>query len=110
MRGRRIARRIASMSAPENPCSDTGGRRTLATKVLHLLFQSFLVCAGTGQWQTAERGMAGAQGLRQGSSAGVWPSQKSLNTRRLASPPAPGATPFNTSTLVTKGCRNEVMS
>lgn len=110
MRGRRIARRIASMRTPENSCSDAGGRRTLATKVFHPLFQSFLVCAGTGQWQTAEREMADAQGLRQGSSAGVWRSPKSLDTRRLASSPAPGATPFNTSTLVTKGCRNEVVS
>jgi hypothetical protein len=106
----RVACRIASMRAPENPCSDGGGRRTLATKVFHLLFQLFLVCPGTGWWRTAGRGMADAQGLRQGSSAGVWPSPKSLNTRRLALPPAPGATPFNTSTLVTKGCRNEVVS
>lgn len=107
MRGRRIARRIASMSAPENSCSDAGGSRTLATKVFHLLLQLFLVCVGTGHWQTAGRGMADAQALRQGSSAGVWPSPKSLNTRRLALPPAPVPTPFNTSTLVTKGCRNE---
>jgi len=110
MRGRRIARRIASMSAPENSCTYAGDCRTLATKVFHLLFQFFLVCPGTGQWQTAERGMANRHGLRQRSSAGVWPSLQGLNTRRLASPPAPGATPFSTSTLVTKGCRNEVVS
>lgn len=110
MSERRIARRIASMSAPENPCSDAGGRRTLATKVFHLLFQFFLGCAGTGQWRTAERGMADAQGLRQWSSAGVWPSQQRLNTRRLASSAAPVATPFATSTWVTKEGRNEVVS
>jgi len=103
----RIARRIASMSVTENPRTDAGCSRSLATKVFHLLFQSFLACAGTGQWRTAERGMADAQALRQWSSAGVWPSPKSLNTRRLALSRSPALTPFNTSTLVTKEGRNE---
>ncbi len=107
MRSRRVARRVAWSYVPENPCTDAGSRQTLVTKVFHLLFQFFLVCPGTGRWRTAGRGMADRHGLCQWSSAGVWPSPKSLNTRRLASPPAPGATPFNTSTWVTKGCRNE---
>jgi hypothetical protein len=110
MRERRIARRIALMRAPENPRTDAGDSRTLATKVFHLLFQFFLVCPGTGWWQTAERGMANGQGLHQWGSAGVWTSPQHLNARRLASPPAPAATPFATSTLVTKGCKNEVVS
>jgi hypothetical protein len=110
MRGRRIARRIASMRAPENPRTDAGCCPTLATKVFHLLFQFFLVCPGTGQWQTAERRMADAQGHRQGSSAGVWPSPQTLNTCRLASITTLSTTPFNTPTLVAKGSRNGVVS
>lgn len=110
MRARRIARRIASMGALENPRTDVGGSRTLVTKVFHQLFQSFLVCVGAGQWRTAERGMADAQGQRQRSSAGVWPSPRPWHTRRLASSAAPVSTPFATSTLVTKEGKNEVVS
>lgn len=107
MRRRRVARRIASMRGPENPCTDAGSRRTLATKVFHLLLQSFLLCTGRSQGRTGGRPTPDRQGLHRWSPTGVWPSPQTLNTRRLASPPAPVSTPFSTSTWVTKGCSNE---
>lgn len=110
MRNRRIARRIASSYVPENPCTDAGSHQTLATKVFYLLLQSFLLCAGRSQGLTAGRPTPDRQGLHQWSPTGVWLSSQTLSTRHFASMATPVPTPFNTSTLVTKGCRNEAVS
>lgn len=110
MTGRRIARRIASMRAPENLCTDGGSSRSLATKVFHLLFQYFLVCVGRGWRWVAERPTPDRQGRHRWSSAGVWSSPQTLNTRRLALPRTPVTTPSDTSTWVTKEGRNGVVA
>lgn len=115
MSARRVARRIALRMQRQNPRSDGVRAGSLARKVFRRLptkgsFNGaccWFACALA--WL---RRIGGGEihrwcGWPVWSSAGVWPSPNPLNTRRLALPRSPVPTPFSTSTLVTKGCRNE---
>jgi hypothetical protein len=115
MSARRVACRVALTMQRENP--RRGGVRagSLARKVFRRLptkgsFNGALywfTCALVRLRQIGGCGIHGWCGRPVWSSAGVWPAPKLLNTRRLALPGSPALTPFITSTLVTKGCRNE---
>jgi hypothetical protein len=106
MSGCRIARRIASMTLPESACSDAVSVRTLATKVFHYPFQSFL--------PRRERLPAGARWLAVVSfnngpraSVGVTLFSWQGSTRRVGCSVTPVATPFITASLVTKGKKGD---
>jgi hypothetical protein len=96
MSGRRIARRVALRVRSCNPCVGAISAGTLATKVCDYQLQSFSLMRGG----RLDRGQAGGW-----VSTGVRPCPGRGGARRVGWRGRPVATPFVTSTLVTKDRR-----
>ncbi len=111
----RVASRIALRMQRQNPRCDGVRPGSLATKVFRRLptkgsfngAHCWFTCALVRLRRIGGGETHGWCGWPVWASVGVWPSPKPLDTRRLALPRSPIPTPFITSTLVTKGCRNE---
>jgi hypothetical protein len=114
MNARRVAGRVALSMQRQNPRRDGVRAGTLARKVFRRLptkgsfngASCWFTCALVWLRRIEGNETHGWCGWPVWASAGVWPSPQPWHTRRLALPPAPGATPFSTSTSVTKGCAN----
>ena len=96
---RRIGRRVASMTWPQNPCTEAVDAETLVRKVFHYQCQSFLSWAGRQVGVVEQRTVVGFSGAR--SSTGVWRSFWRGGARRFVWQVHRCATPLITTSLVT---------
>lgn len=94
MRARRIARRVASMTGPQNPWLGAVNAPTLARKVFHYPFHPFSPPRG-GRLAVELDGAWSSTGVKQRLGRG--------GARRVEWQERPAVTPFITDVLVTKG-------